>query len=198
MGARTTAAAVEIADAFAAVGLPAPHGFGTLLRDALRLVVVDPPVRDPASELTDQELAELRASGLATQVPADAYGRAVTRTAARMTAILADSASAEEVATILGVTPARIRQLLGERALFGIRTGDGWLIPRFQLSGDRPLPDLRAVIAALPTGIHPVAFHAWFTMPTGTLQLDGGAVSPRDWLASGGPADQVAQQASAL
>jgi hypothetical protein len=197
---RHTAAAttVEIDDAFASVGLTAPDGFGGLLRDALRLVVSDAPIADPTSELTETELTELRAAGLRTVVPADAYTRAVSRTTARMAAILADAASVEETATAMGVSGARVRQLLGDRALFGIRAADGWLVPRFQLQGGAPLPGLRLVVAALPTGLHPVAFHTWFMTPTGALRLDDAPVSPRDWLASGGPADVVAAQAAAL
>ena len=193
-----TAANATIDDAFAAVGLRAPVGFGGLLRDALRLVVVEPPVADPTSELTETELTELRAAGLRTVVPADAYTKAVARTAARMAAILADAGTVEETAKAMGVSTARVRQLLGERALFGVRTADGWLVPRFQLLGDAPLPGLRAVVGALPPGIHPVAFHTWFTSPTGALRLDDAPVSPRDWLASGGPTDMVAAQAAAL
>ena len=34
--------------------------------------------------------------------------------------------------------------------------------------------------------------------PNGALRLDDAPVSPRDWLASGGPADPVAAQAAAL
>ena len=167
--ASTAAATASIDDAFAAVGLRAPQGFGGLLRDALRLVVTEPPVADPTSELTDTELTELRAAGLRTVVPADAYTQAVSRTAARMAAILADAGTVEETAKTLGVSAARIRQLLGERALFGVRTADGWLVPRFQLLGDALLPGLRSVIPALPPALHPVAFHPWFTTPPGAL-----------------------------
>jgi hypothetical protein len=196
---RTSAATTTaIDDAFAAVGLRAPLGFGGMLRDALRLVVTEPPIADPTSELTETELSELRAAGLRTVVPADAYVQAVSRTAARMSAILADAGTVEETAKAMGVSTARVRQLLGERALFGVRTVDGWLVPRFQLQGDTPLPGLRAVVAALPAGIHPVAFHTWFTTPTGALRLEDAPVSPRDWLASGGPADPVVEQAAAL
>src|SRR5215207_3990862 len=113
-------AAAEIDDAFAAVGLRAPRGFGGMLRDALRLVVTEPPVADPTSELTESEVAELRAAGMHADARDDAYTRAVARTAARMAAILADSAPVEETARTLGVTPARVRQQLGERALFGV------------------------------------------------------------------------------
>ena len=151
----TAAATSSIDDAFAAVGLRAPQGFGGLLRDALRLVVTEPPVADPTSELTETELTELRAAGLRTVVPADAYAQAVSRTAARMAAILADAGTVEETAKTLGVSATRVRQLLGERALFGVRTADGWLVPRFQLHGEAPLPGLRAVVGAAPAGPPP-------------------------------------------
>jgi len=196
--AAAAAAAAAIDDAFASVGLRAPRGFGSLLRDALRLVVAEPPVGDPTSELTETELVELRAAGLRTVVPADAYTRAVSRTTARMAAILADAGTVEETAKAMGVSGARVRQLLADRALFGVRTADGWLVPRFQLQSGSSLPGLRSVVAALPVGLHPVAFHTWFTTPTGALRLDDAPVSPRDWLASGGPSDPVVAQAAAL
>ena len=134
------AAAAEIDDAFASVGLVPPQGFGGLLRDALRLVVSDAPIADPTSELTETELTELRAAGLRTVVPADAYVQAVSRTTARMAAILADAGTVDETAKALGVSGARVRQLLGDRALFGVRTADGWLVPRFQLHDGAPVP----------------------------------------------------------
>jgi len=196
--AAAAATTASIDDAFASVGLRAPQGFGGLLRDALRLVVTQPPVADPTSELTEADVVELRAAGLRTVVPADAYTQAISRTAARMAAILADAGTVEETARATGVSAARVRQLLGGRALFGVRTADGWLVPRFQLQGSAPLPGLRTVIMALPAGIHPVAFHTWFTTPTGALRLGDVPLSPRDWLASGGPADPVAEQAAAL
>jgi hypothetical protein len=46
--------------------------------------------------------------------------------------------------------------------------------------------------------MHPLAVAHWFTSPDPELTLDGVALSPRDWLLSGGDPEVVGAIAAAL
>lgn len=54
-----------------------------------------------------------------------------------------DLASTTEAASILGVSPQRVRQLLGEGRLVGTRIGRDWLIERQQLEAFKATPRKR-------------------------------------------------------
>jgi hypothetical protein len=96
-----------------------------------------------------------------------------------------------EVAQRLGVTRARIRQRALERSLLAIREADEWRFPRAQFTGGAPVRGLPAVSLALPLDLHPVAAWRFLSEPNGDLELDEHAVSPLDWLRSGGSPDPV-------
>ena len=161
--------------------------FVRLVEEAVREIrVVDRHVGG-TSDLTVRDAAELRAVGFDPQpASSGAYRAATERSVARMTALLADSLSVEVVAERLAVHPSRVRQLLGERSLYGLKTGGEWRIPSFQLAGDRLVNNLAPVIRATPENLHPIALQGWFTRPDAALSIDGTAFSPRDWLESGG------------
>jgi excisionase family DNA binding protein len=175
-----------------------PRRFVDLVRDALREVMSAEAVADAASQLTNGEAKELRMVGLDVEEVRGASVPAAVRTAATMTAILAGSLTVEETASRLGVTPGRIRQMLADRSLVGIRDGTGWRIPAYELDGDRPVRNLRTVLRAVPPAIHPVALFRWLTGPDPALGIEGRAVSPRDWLAAGGDPEPVAALAAEL
>jgi excisionase family DNA binding protein len=175
-----------------------PRRFVDLVRDALREVMSAEAVADAPSQLTNGEAKELRMVGLDVEEVRGASVPAAVRTAATMTAILAGSLTVEETAARLGVTPGRIRQMLADRSLVGIRDGTGWRIPAYELDGDRPVRNLRTVLRAVPPAIHPVALFRWLTGPDPALGIEGQAVSPRDWLAAGGDPEPVAALAAEL
>jgi hypothetical protein len=110
-----------------------------------------------------------------------------------MTAMLADSLSVDVVAQRLSVHPSRVRQMLGDRSLYGVKSGPEWRIPAFQFAGNRLVNNLGPVIRATPGNLHPIALQNWFTQPDQALSIDDTAFSPRDWLESGGdPARTIA------
>lgn len=191
----------EIHEALIEYGLPAePRRFLGMVREALRSVVTQPPVDHAASQLTAAEMRELSGIGLDTGASTDAYAGVAERTTAKMTAILADARTVAATAELLGVTPARVRQMLNEPqpALFGLKAGGAWLVPGFQFVDGRPVPNLRPVLAALPAGTHAVEFFNWFTRPDPVLRLQDEPVSPRTWLSSGGDPNLVAAEAAQL
>ncbi len=62
-----------------------------------------------------------------------------------------------EAARLLGVDPSRVRQRLGERTLYGVKTARGWRLPAFQFDLDQPdrlVPGIGALIEQEP---HPWA-----------------------------------------
>lgn len=173
--------------------------FIRLVEEALRDVRSnDRHIGGPA-DLTERDIAELRAIGFEPGSEASDAPRAATeRTVAKMTALLTESLSVDAVAERLGVHSSRIRQMLGERSLYGTKTGSEWRIPSFQFAGERLVTNLGPVIRATPENIHPVALVNWFTRPDQALSIDDTAFSPRDWLESGGDPARAAAIASEL
>lgn len=174
-------------------------GFVRLVGEALREVRVNDRHVGGSADFTGRDVAELRASGFAPDTASSgAYRKATERTVAKMTALLTDSVSVDRVAKRLGVHPSRIRQLLVERSLYGIKSGSEWRIPSFQFVGERLVNNLGPVIRATPERLHPIALQNWFTRPDQALSIDDTAFSPRDWLESGGDPGRAAAIAAEL
>jgi len=92
-----------------------------------------------------------------------------------------------EVAVRLQVTSSRVRQLLGQRRLYGIRPGGrAWVIPSWQFAGDRLLPGVEMVNQAIPQDCHPLAVDGFFHTDQPELEVGGTALSPLAWLQRGG------------
>jgi hypothetical protein len=147
--------------------------------------------------LTVAQERELRAAGsLGVALPPLA-DRASTATAVEAYQISQDALTVPAVAARLGVTASRIRQRLTARSLFGVSTpGGGWRLPRFQFTDDGELPGLAQLLPALPADVHPVALDSFLTRPQPDLVITDEAVSPRDWLTSGGDPAAVARIAA--
>jgi hypothetical protein len=94
-------------------------------------------------------------------------------------------------AELLGRSPSRIRGAIADGSLFAVKLGRSWMLPDWQFDGARPLPSLRAVLAAVPEGMSALALGRLLTEPHGELTLDGVPVSPRHWLLAGRPAAPV-------
>jgi excisionase family DNA binding protein len=103
-----------------------------------------------------------------------------------------------DAARRLALTPARVRQLLAERALFGIKFGGRWRIPAFQLDGDRVLPGIQEVLPALPLGMGLTHLFRWFMTPHPALVTPGRStlLAPLDYLRRGHPPARVAAVAA--
>ena len=125
--------------------------------------------------------------------------QAVARTAARATTMAATSVTTAELAARLGVHPSRVRHQLSEGHLYAVRAGRQNRYPAWQLvDGARPLPGLRAVLAALPDDLHPLEVEGFATTAAPELEIDGRPCSPVEWLAGGGAVEAVVALAAGL
>lgn len=155
-------------------------------------------VDEPATQVSDGERRYLEAGALDLSPRRRRDPDPLAELAARYATLLADSEDVGEVAERLGVTRARVRQRALERSLLAIREGDEWRFPRLQFApagrGDgagAPIRGLPAVSMALPLDLHPVEAWRFLAEPNGDLELADRAVSPLDWLRSGGSPDPV-------
>lgn len=125
-----------------------------------------------------------------------------TRAAAKAAADLLDQAArmvtTTEMAQMLGRSESRIRGAIADGSLLGVRIGRSWRLPTWQVADGHPIPHLRKVIAARPTGVGLATIERAITTPTDELHLDGQAVSPRNWLLSGGDPEMVTAILTAL
>jgi excisionase family DNA binding protein len=116
--------------------------------------------------------------------------------------MLASGLSVTEAADLIGVTGSRIRQLLNQRRLFGVRPrGRSWVIPKWQFFGDQLLSGVEAVNRSIPDDCHPMTVSGFLHSPQPELQVSGNggpALSPLDWLRQGGGPEPVIALAEAL
>lgn len=148
-------------------------------------------VTDPATQFTEDERGALVTGGLDLSPRRSTEPDPIADTAARFSALLADSADVAEVATNLRVTSSRVRQRAIERTLFAIRENDEWRFPRAQFVDGTPLRGLSAVVSALAADLHPVAAWRFLTETSPDLELTNEPVSPMIWLRSGGSPEPV-------
>lgn len=184
-----------------------PEEFDRLVADALAEVIPLRPSPDSTAELPDAEMAVLAAGGLRFDPPPTGHQQPLVRSAALYAALLGSSLSVAQAAAHLRVAESRVRQRLGERTLYGIKTPGGWRLPRFQMAGGGPaeqdaagrglVPGIERVLPRLPRDLHPLAVMGWFTMPNPDLTIgqDDEPVSPLDWLNAGLPPAVVADLA---
>jgi len=172
--------------------------FLRLLGDVLRSFRGVRVEADPASQLTQADVAELRRGGLAPTADHAAYERVRARTAAEMAALLSRALTTNDAATRMGVDPSRVRQLLAERRLLAARDGVEWRILDLQFSGDGLVPNIGSIVAALPDGMPPLAAAIWLRTPEPDLEVAGEPVSPIEWLTAGGDPERVIPLAADL
>ncbi|MCF8610201.1 helix-turn-helix domain-containing protein [Gordonia sp. HY285] len=148
--------------------------------------------RQPASSIltADQEKA-LRAAGSFVDEMPPFEKRASTLATRRNINLLAHSFSTAEVADLLKVSQARIRQRATVRGLLAVKAGTKWRFPRFQFTADGEVTGWSRIAPIFPESAHPTSI-AWFAQtPHSDLVVAGEAVSPIDWLAGGGSAERV-------
>lgn len=154
------------------------------LEDAL--VRSAPTTVDPGADWTQAEIDVLDAEGVGVERRPDdpdvigvGYRHYLD--------ILASGLSVTEVADRLNVTASRVRQLLGQRRLYGIRPrGRTWVVPSWQFAGGRLLPGVEVVNQAIPQDCHPMAVYGFFHTDQPELEADGTVLSPLAWLQQGG------------
>jgi hypothetical protein len=161
-------------------------------RFALHIIALLPTgrwVTEPAREFSQEEAVVLEEGGLDLSPPAEEEADPLARTAARYAALLATALTTREASVLLGTGESRVRQRLKERTLYGVKARRENRLPVFQFEGGREVPGIGEVLRHVDRSMHPVALSNWFTLPNQDLNLDEEkerAVSPREWLLSGG------------
>lgn len=168
-----------------------PGEFLRTVRRAL-LSVRGPSIeREPAEQFDEATQTLLTAGGLDLSSVRSDDPDPVAVTAAEFAALLSDAMTVDQAATQMELDPSRVRQMLRNHALHGIREDEGWRIPRYQFGGARPVRGLGHVLQALSGDLHPVAVWRWLTRPDPELEIDGEPVAPIAWVASGGDPEPV-------
>lgn len=146
-------------------------------------------VAEPEERFSAEEAAVLREGGLDLSPPSPDEPDPLARTAARYAAMMATALTTGEAADLLGVGESRVRQRLKERTLYGLKAGRENRLPAFQFESGIEVRGIGEVLRRIDRSVHPVALLNWFASPNSDLYLDEGeerAVSPREWLLSGG------------
>jgi hypothetical protein len=152
-----------------------------------------------AASLTEQERAIRADGGLdMTADPDEAQRQFVLQQQTNIATQVRDSLPVASVAARLGLDASRVRHRVRDGALFGYRVGRSLRLPTWQFtSTGQPLPGLRAVLAALPEGLHPLSVTGFMTTPDPDLGAKQHN-TPAAWLAGGGDPERVAEKAAAL
>ena len=153
--------------------------------------------RTDASPLTSDEVGFLAAHG-GPGVAESLAGRDEAEWFAPTLVSVADSAVANmgvaEAALCLGVDRSRISHRIAQGTLWCFRAGRSPRIPRWQFVGDRLLPGLPLIVAAIPDGISPRSLAAF--MAASQPDLDGR--TPVEYLVDDGDPQVVAGLIEAL
>lgn len=148
--------------------------------------------------LTDEEMAALKSVGV------DMGGREVMlrqafRSASLHAASLASAIPLATAAKRLGVSASRLRQRILEGTLISLREPgtQAHRIPLFQLTDVGELPGLRTVLGAVRDDAPTLAICGFFSTPQPDLEAEeGDALTPIEWLMSGGDPAPVAELAA--
>jgi hypothetical protein len=160
--------------------------FLKLVVDVVRAMPTATPIHESERDFTAAERETLQRGGFSLGPYTPHADDPVARFVATYTSLLATSLTPAAAAAVLGVDASRVRQRLGAKTLFGVKTDVGCRVPRFQFYGDRLVPGIERVFPRVDPEMHPVAVYYWFTMPSPDLELQDQNLSPRDWLLSGG------------
>lgn len=180
----------------ASVAKESPHAADTA---AILLESVADVLRERRAPATMPAAEQETWEDLGGRFDTGAIERSTLRSRAAMAELVANSVAGDAaVSELLGVDRSRISQRVSERSLYAIDTGSQRHFPRWQFAEHSTVPHLRAVLRALDPGLHPLTVTHWFLTPSMELELEGSAVSPREWLVTGGPVAPVQELASLL
>lgn len=183
---------------------------GDLAEAVPSLSVNGRPVRGqpPKAVLADAAGAFLKPNaGLRSSRRPEVAVKATASNAARvvteMLLLVGRSLTGNQVADLLGVASATVRDRKRDGRLYAVHgPGNSNCFPRWQLvegeRGAHVLPHLAEVLAALPEGMHPLEVQAFFTEPRTALTIFGEQLSAADWLAAGGDARPVLDDAESI
>lgn len=151
-------------------------------------------VREPGSpSFTDSEMSVFAAANVDLTGPTEGVGSVELAGRAAAHRLISEALTVDEAAGALGVTPGRIRQRLSAGELVHLRRADGQaVLPRWQICDGRVVPRLQELFADAPD-LHPLVVARFMTAAHPDLELDEEAVSPIDWLLTGGEVEPVAE-----
>lgn len=155
--------------------------------------------REPARQFTSEEADVLKRGGLTLEAY-EGKDDASTQTAERYATMMALALTEDEVQRVLGVKPSRVRQRIADRSLYAIAVGKERRYPQVQFHERDLVPGIGKVLQALPEDLHPVEVESWLTSPNPDLLAseEGEALSPREWLISGGSVSPLLAMAREL
>jgi excisionase family DNA binding protein len=180
------------------VGIHAsPSEFLGFVRDATEQLRTG-PVLDPGEQLSTIEAEVLERGGFSLSRARPGKGRPLSSTVAAYVAMMDEALSVAEAAKRLRVDQSRIRQLLANGSLYGMKLRGEWRLPRFQFTARGAVPGIHEVLRALPQDLHPVEVLTWLGNPDPDLEIGDQSVSPLDWLRSGGDPERASEVARDL
>ena len=141
---------------------------------------------EPTEGLTESEREVLKQGGL--RLERTSTRDLVSETALEYAELVASSMGSSEAAKRLGVTPTRVRQMIGECEIYSFILNGKRLIPRFQFQETALISNIRLVNRALNQNLHPVGVWAWFHEANSELAIDSSSaiqLSPLQWLSEG-------------
>lgn len=106
------------------------------------------------------------------------------------------SYTAAEVALLLGVSTARVRQRAAERSLIARRQSRGWHFPTLQFPDGRELAGWATVARQIPSDVPLLLVERALRDPQPHLEIEGIPVSVLEWLTQGGDAERAATAVS--
>lgn len=170
--------------------------FLSRVEDAARRLT--PPHPEPAGYFTPEQRAALRDVGLDLSPLRDDEADGRARAVAEQAVLHESALTVGEAARAIGVDTSRIRHRLLARRLTGWKDGGSWRLPAWQFTEQGVLPGLERVLAALPVDQPPLVVAAFMTTPQEDLLAGTRAVTPCEWLQSGGDPERVARLAAML
>lgn len=145
--------------------------------------------------LSAAESTVLEAMGQRPASTAERVGEGA-RTAGAWQALLAGSLEGRRsAADFLRIDATRVSQLTSAERIYTFTYDGATWYPRWQFPRGRVLDGMDAVTTTLRRA-HPLTVAAWVTTPHDHLVLDGGMLSPADWLSGGQQLDRLADLAS--
>ncbi len=159
------------------------------------------PYPNPREHLKPEAIELLQRGGFQLDPPDFGAGDPIAQTALEYAVLRATGLTTRQAAKRLGVNDSRVRQRLGGRGLYGIKSGDGWRLPAFQFSRDGLVPGIELVLPRLPENLNPVAVQRWFHTPNPDLeaaQEEAQPLTPLQWLSIGNDPEVVAELAEGL
>lgn len=137
------------------------------------------------------------APGPAPSTAPDDDGASAADDLRQLTALVADWTTVPDIAERVGVSLARVRQMIADREVISVRTGERRVvsIPAKFIGADGPLPELKGTFTVLADGgMNDLEIVRWLFTPDDSLPVPG---APMDALLAGHKAE-VRRRAQAL